>query len=350
MVRTKGKVYITILLLALGLLLVGCSGKDQLSVKADRAEPEKKINSKNADNWAFVGDGEETYYMCTFVQGASYWKGVFKGFKSAGDQLGVRTVYEGCDDYSAYAQLKVFERIVAKKPKGIALAPINAEAFKEPIDEAMESGVKVMCFSSDSSHSKRLTLVTSDNVREAEYAADFIAQKLGGVGKVGIIERPNQSNHAIRVKKFIEMCEKVYTGVKVVARVNAEGDEARAARLTTQMISEHPDLDFIYCVAGIEGMGAGAAVKESGKDIKVFCYDADPPVIDMVKEGIIYAVIHPNTVNQGYWSLMTLYVAANDLINPISDWKQAKNSPLPAVIDNGFDVVVKENADYFYVD
>ncbi len=301
------------------------------------------------DGKQFVGSKLDSYFICVFRKDTYYWKGVYKGFKEAGDQLGVRTVFDGCDEYDANAQLRVFEQIVAKKPKGIALSPINPDIFKEPINKAVAAGIKVVCFASDSPDSKRSTLITSDNVKEAEAAADFIAGKLGGKGEIGIIERPSQSNHAKRVTYFMNTLSQKYPGLQVVARGNAEGDEAKSARIAKQMIAEHPNLSFIFCVAGIEGRGAGAGVKESGKPVKVFCFDADPPVIDMIKDGTIYAVIQPNAVNQGYWSLMSLYVEANSLIDPVSDWKKSGKSPLPAVIDNGFDFVTKENGDSFYV-
>lgn len=352
--RYKAVLYRFALLAAiLSLILAGCvSGL--YGKKTQDTDPNNMTNEKSAEKPsgmknAFVGSTDDAYYVCVFVKEAAYWKGVWKGFKALGDQLGVRTIYEGCDEYDANAQLRVFERIVAKKPKGIALSPINAEALKDPINKAVEAGVKVVCFASDSPESKRLTHITSDNVREGEYAADFIADKLGNSGEIGIIERPGQSNHALRVKAFTERIAEKHPGLKIVARATAEGEEARAARIAAAMIKEHPNLGFIYCVAGIEGMGAGAGVKESGKKVKVFCYDSDPPVIDMIKDGTIFACIQPNAVNQGYWSLMSLYVAANNLIDPVSDWKESGKSPLPAKIDNGFDVVTRENGDYFYV-
>lgn len=316
---------------------------------ATEGTPAESTNNSAEIGKPFVGSKVDAYFICVFRKDADYWKGVYKGFKAVGDQLGVRTVFEGCNEYDANAQLRVFEQIVAKKPKGIALSPINPDIFKEPIDKAVAAGIKVVCFASDSPESKRSTLITSDNVKEAIAAADFIAYKLGGKGEIGIIERPSQSNHVIRVNSFIERITQKYPDLKVVARGTAEGDEAKAARIAKTMISEHPNLSFIYCVAGIEGRGAGVGVKESGKPVKVFCFDADPPVIDMLKDDSIYAVIQPNAVNQGYWSLLSLYVEANKLIDPVSDWKQAGKSPLPAVIDNGFDFVTKENGDYFYV-
>lgn len=308
-----------------------------------------EIESENNKSTKFSGTMEDAYFMCTFRKDADYWKGVLKGFKTAGDQLGVRTVYEGCDEYDANAQLLAFEQIVAKKPKGIALSPINPVILKEAINKAVDSGIKVVCFASDSPESKRSIHITSDNEQEGIASAEFMAEKMGGKGEIGIIERPFQSNHARRVKSFLKTISEKYPEIKIVDRVTADGDEAKAARLTKTMIQKHPKLKFIFCVAGIEGRGAGVGVKESGKPIKVFCFDADPPVIDMVKAGTIYAVIQPNAFNQGYWSMLSLFVETKKLSDPISDWKKTGKSPLPKMIDNGFDVVTKENGDYFYV-
>lgn len=322
------------------------------------AESEESVNideqteHRNADidiSGSFVGTKIDSYYMCVFRKNTAYWKGVYKGFKAAGDQIGVRTVFEGCEEYDAKAQLRVFEQIVAKKPKGIALHPINAEVFKDPINKAIEMGIEVVCFAADSPDSERATLITSDNEKEAIAAADFIAYKLQGKGEIGIIERPSQSNHVTRVNFFIERIKEKYPKLKIVSRGAGDGDESKSAIIAKNMIEKNPNLSFIFAVAGIEGRGAGAGVKESGKPVKVFCFDADPPVIDMIKDGSIYAVIQPNTVNQGYWSLLSLYVGANKLVDPLSDWKQSKKSPLPALIDNGFDFVTNENCDYFYI-
>ncbi|NLU36842.1 MAG: sugar ABC transporter substrate-binding protein [Clostridiales bacterium] len=342
---------ITTLVIVMIILLAGYILLDDIEGFKNRRETEKEnvSPSNNETKSAFAGSMDETYYMVVFKKETYYWEGVKQGFDLAGRQLGVRTLFEGSEEYDVNAQLKVFEKVVAKKPKGIAVHPICADSFVEPINDAIEKGIMVTTFAADSPESKRLTWVTSDNVKEGIYAADFIAEVLGGEGEIGIIERPSQSNHAKRVEAFMQRLEEAYPDLKVVARGTADGDEAKAARLAVKMIEENPGLDFIYCVAGIEGMGAGAGVKEAGSNVKVFTYDADPPVIDMVKEGTIYAVIQPNVINQGYWSLLSLYIAAHNLLDPISDWKVAGKSPLPAMIDNGMDIVTKENGDYFYV-
>ena len=133
--------------------------------------------------------------------------------------------------------------------------PICADSFVEPINDAIEKGIMVTTFAADSPESKRLTWVTSDNVKEGIYAADFIAEVLGGEGEIGIIERPSQSNHAKRVEAFMQRLEEAYPDLKVVARGTADGDEAKAARLAVKMIEENPGLDFIYCWPALRAWG-----------------------------------------------------------------------------------------------
>ena len=254
---------ITTLVIVMIILLAGYILLDDIEGFKNRRETEKEnvSPSNNETKSAFAGSMDETYYMVVFKKDTYYWEGVKQGFDLAGRQLGVRTLFEGSEEYDVNAQLKVFEKVVAKKPKGIAVHPICADSFVEPINDAIEKGIMVTTFAADSPESKRLTWVTSDNVKEGIYAADFIAEVLGGEGEIGIIERPSQSNHAKRVEAFMQRLEEAYPDLKVVARGTADGDEAKAARLAVKMIEENPGLDFIYCVAGIEGMGPEPGLK-----------------------------------------------------------------------------------------
>jgi ribose transport system substrate-binding protein len=136
-----------------------------------------------AQQSAFKGDPNETYYMCVMVSGVEYWFPVYEMFKQAGHQLGVKTVYTGTPEYDVNKQLAVFEQILAKKPAGIFLHPMNPDPFIEPINRAYEMGIPVVTFAADSPNSKRVSYITSDNVREGYFAADQIGQLLGARAK-----------------------------------------------------------------------------------------------------------------------------------------------------------------------
>ena len=183
MKSTKRKKTLLVLLtvvLAMFIGLTGCSQEVKASVAADGADKASP----------FIGDASETYYMCVMVSGVEYWFPVYEMMKQAGQQLGVKTVYTGTPEYDLNKQLAVFEQILAKKPAGIFLHPMNPDAFIEPINRAAEMGIPVVTFAADSPNSKRVSYITSDNFREGYYAADTMAADMGEKGEVAVLENP----------------------------------------------------------------------------------------------------------------------------------------------------------------
>jgi len=349
----KNRVGYIVLLFVLMMIvasMTGCSNDaDPAPAPNSEEAGSEEANFTSTDKPAFVGSQDENYYMVTFVSGVDYWVGVYEGFKDAGRQLGVTTTYTGTPEYDINAQVTVFEQVVALNPAGIALCPINAEAFVEPIRRAREQGIPVMVFATDSPEADKIAYITSDNVIEGRMAADFIGEELNGEGEIAVLENLGQYNHELRVSSLIERLEESWPNIEVVARSNSRQDSEIAATSLQTMVQANPNIDFVYSVEATSGAGAGVAAKELGKDIKVLTFDASPDVIDMVKDDTIYAAIMPNVVQQGYWSMMTLFVYNHNLVDPMNDWEASGESIVNIpYFDNGLNIVTKENADYFY--
>ena len=146
-------------------LFAGC-GKSEAPVETAETGPES----------VFIGGGEEELYvMVTFVSGVDYWVPVYETFRDAGEQLNVKTLYKGTAEYDVNKQLAVFEQVVAMNPAGIALCPMNPDAFTEAIDRAIEKGIRVITFATDSPESGRSAFITSDNRNEGRMAANHAA-------------------------------------------------------------------------------------------------------------------------------------------------------------------------------
>ncbi len=300
----------------------------------------------------FIGDPSETYYMCVMVSGVEYWFPVYEMMKQAGQQLGVDTVYTGTPEYDVNKQLAVFEQILAKKPAGILLHPMNPDAFIEPINRAAEMGIPVVTFAADSPNSKRVSYITSDNTREGSFAADTIAKDMGEKGEVAVLENPGQDNHDKRVKAFIERIETAYPNMKVVARAATNQDPNKAYQALMTMAQAHPNLGGVFMPEASSGMGAAQAAKELGTGIRVMCVDVNAKVLDMLKAGEMFAALNPNQGLQGYYGMLLLYLAKHsDMVDPMNDYKDAGYNPtgIP-LLDNGLAVVTKDNADNFYWD
>jgi ribose transport system substrate-binding protein len=298
----------------------------------------------------FAGSSKEVYYMVDFVSGVEYWVGVYEGFKLAAAQLGVETVYTGTPEYDLNKELAVYAQVVAKNPAGILACPMVPDAFIDPINNAIDKGIPVMTFATDSPQSKRFAFITSDNVKEGYAAADAICKAIGGKGEVAATENPGQLNHEIRIRSFKERIEKNWPNVKVVATAATNQDMNKAANATHTMLQAHPNIRGIFTPEASSGLGCAQAALEINKDINVICCDINESVLDMIQKGDMFGAIQPNVVMQGYMSMMFLYMAKHQLLDPMNGWKES-GKPwgffLPFV-DNGLDVVNKDNAKYFY--
>ena len=342
--RKMEKVLMALLILAIATLsLTGCSQKAEAAVAVESDAVEKSV---------FEGDPSETYYMCVMVSGVEYWFPVYEMMKQAGQQLGVKTVYTGTPEYDLNKQLAVFEQILAKKPAGIFLHPMNPDAFIEPINRAAKMGIPVVTFAADSPNSKRVSYITSDNFREGQFAADTMAADMGEKGEVAVLENPGQDNHDKRVKAFVERIESNYPDMKVVARAASNQDPNKAYQAVMTMAQAHPELGGIFMPEASSGMGAAQATKELGTGIRVMCCDVNAKVLDMIKAGDIFASLNPNQGVQGYMGMLMLYMAKHsDMIEPMNDYQAAGFNPMGIpLVDNGLAVVTKDNAEYFYWD
>jgi ribose transport system substrate-binding protein len=298
----------------------------------------------------FQGSPKEVYYFVAFVTGVEYWVGVYEGFKLAAAQLGVDSVYTGTPEYDLNKELAVYNQVVAKNPAGILVCPMVPDAFVDPIDGAIDKGIPVMTFATDSPQSKRFAFITSDNVKEGYAAADAICKAIGGKGEVAATENPGQLNHEIRIRSFKERIAANWPNVKVVATIATNQDMNKAFNGTRTALQAHPNIRGIFTPEASSGLGCAQAALEISRDIKVLCCDINESVLDMIQKGDMFGAIQPNVVMQGYFSMMFLYMARHQLLDPMNGWKESGKPwgiSLPFV-DNGLDVVNKDNAKYFY--
>ncbi len=160
-----------IILMVIGLLLVLLASL-LMSKKAEAKEI------------PLIGERDEVYYMVSFLSEADFWKGCYLGFKEAAQHYNVKTRYAGTPEYDITKAVTVFEQVVAQKPTGIALTCMNPEPFVEPINRAIEQGIKIVTFDTDSPDSKRLSFISTDNSAAGRIAAEAFVKVLNYKGGI----------------------------------------------------------------------------------------------------------------------------------------------------------------------
>lgn len=310
-----------------------------------------KSSDKNSSN-VLIGEKSEEYYMVTFLSGIEYWKGCYKGFTDAGKLYGIKTIYTGGIQYDVNEEVTILQQIIAKKPAGIALTCMNPDAFKSTIKKAMDAGIPIVTFDSDSPQSGRYSFLGTGNEYAGEVAAKALAEQLSPEeSEVVIITNPSQLNNEQRVEGFKNAIEKKYKNLKLVQIGYGDGDQTKAAKVLSAFLQVHPNIKGVFCTEATSGVGAATAVKEVNKEgkIKIVSFDTDRGTLDAIKSGTIAASIAQGTYIMGYQSMNFLYELKHDLINPVANWKTKGISPLPPFVDTGVDIVTKKNVDSFYL-
>ncbi|MCL2588444.1 MAG: substrate-binding domain-containing protein [Oscillospiraceae bacterium] len=304
----------------------------------------------SSDGVGLRGNPDDVYFMCVMVSGVEYWVPVYEMFRQAGQQLGVQTRFMGTPEYDVASQLAVFEQILTMNPAGIFLHPVNADAFVEPINRAIDMGIPVVTFAADSPNSNRRAHITSDNVAEGEFAADTFGELFGGVGQVAVLENPSQDNHAIRIESFIARIESHWPGIELVGRAVTNQDTAVAYQHTMAFIQANPNLSGIFMPEASSALGAGQAVVESGLDIKVLCVDISDQVLEFILDGTIWGALNPDQGMQGYFGMLMLFLTRHAyLVDPMTDWQATGINPIGLMVDNGLNLVTAENAEHFFL-
>jgi monosaccharide ABC transporter substrate-binding protein, CUT2 family (TC 3.A.1.2.-) len=226
---------------------------------------------------------------------------------------------------------------------------MNPDPFIEPINRAAEMGIPVVTFAADSPNSKRVAYITSDNFREGKAAADELGKAMGKGAEFAVLENPGQDNHDRRVTAFINEMKTAFPDSKLVARAATNQDPSKAYNAVLSMLQAHPNLKGIFMPEASSAIGAAQAVAENGGKVKVMTVDVNAKVLDMIKSGQVFGAINPNQGIQGYMGFMTLFLAAHpELIDPMNDAKRNGVNPFSfPILDNGYAVVTKDNADDF---
>lgn len=292
----------------------------------------------------------DEYYMVTFLSGYSYWINCYRGFTDAAKVVGAKTVYAGTTEYDVNSAVTVLEQIIAKKPAGIAVTCMDADAYAPVINHAMELGIPVVTFDSDSPGSDRISYLGTKNFDAGATAARYIGEKLGGKGKVAAVTLTGQSNINERIEGFAKTIADEFPGIALAQIVDAGGDEVSCATNVAGLLTTESDVNYIFCSLLLASTGTQQALEEAGldKQVKIVAFDTDNVTLDAIKSGRVEATVSQAPWCQGYWSMIYLYYIANNKITSAEGWLEKGYPSLPITADSGTGIVTAETADNYY--
>ena len=257
------------------------------------------------------------------------------GAQAAADAAGVGYQWVVPQNTQGATQVKIMEDLIARHVSGIAISVNEPKSVEGVIKQAIDAGIKVVTFDSDSAGSARSLYIGTINKQAGVTMGNSMAVKLGGKGKVAIITgQLGASNLNERIDGVKEALA-AFPDIQIVATEGTEDDLAKAVSVTEAILRGNPDLAGIF---GMSQVGGPAVAKVMAQQefadrkgaVAVFAFDDLPDTIQGVKDGYINGIMVQRPVTMGK-------LAVEQLVS------QIKGEAAGGNIDTGVTVVNADN-------
>ncbi|WP_329461947.1 ABC transporter permease/substrate-binding protein [Streptomyces sp. NBC_01431] len=176
--------------------------------------------------------------------------------------------------------------------KSIIVNPVDSDAVGPAVRAADKAGIPVVAADRGVNKADIATLVASDNVAGGKLAAQTLAEKLGGKGKIAVLQgTAGTSASRERGAGFAEGL-KAYPGIEVVARQPADFDRTKGLDVMTNLLQSHPDVTGVFAENDEMALGAVKALGgRAGSSVSVVGFDGTPDGFKAVEAGTLYASV-----------------------------------------------------------
>lgn len=285
----------------------------------------------NPNNSAAPQDGKIKVGFAVSTQSNPFFVTLREGAEKAAKEGDIELITVDAQDDAA-KQASSIEDLIQRKVNVIIINPTDSAAVVPAVQSANAAGIPVITVDRTSDGGTVASHIASDNKAGGVLAAEYIAEKLGGNGKVVELEGiPGSSAARERGAGFNEGIAKA-AGIQVAAKQPADFDRAKGLTVMENILQANKDIKAVFAHNDEMALGALKAIEASGlKDIIVVGFDATDDAVKEVAAGTMSATVAQMPETMGVLAIET---AA----------KIAKGEAAQQSIPVGLELVTKENA------
>lgn len=174
----------------------------------------------------------------------------------------------------------------------VIVNPVDSDAAGPSVRSANKADIPVIAADRGVNKADVATLVASDNVAGGRQAAKTLADKLGGKGRIVVLQgTAGTSASRERGAGFAEGI-RAYPGIKVVARQPADFDRAKGLDVMTNLLQAHSGVNGVFAENDEMALGAVKALgAKASTSVPVVGFDGTPDGLKAVKAGTLYASV-----------------------------------------------------------
>jgi ribose transport system substrate-binding protein len=249
-------------------------------------------------------------------------------------ELGVELIWTASQKADAAEQVAVIESLIQKKVDAIGISVNDPTALKDVIDKAIEAGIVVSTWDSDSPDSKRLFYLGTDNYGGGFKCGEIMKDLLPDGGKVAILTGViGAFNLEERIRGFKDATKD--TKIEVVDILAGEDDVNKSVEVVNTYTLANKDKFDAWFFDGGWPLFVALDALEPVKNFpgKVLSFDTFPPQLLFVKEGIVDVLVGQDFAKMGAGSVEMLYKVVTE------------SAEYPEINDSGQEIVDSSNID-----
>lgn len=287
-----------VLALALGMSMVFGTTAMAEEFNPDKVEDAMSIEEVREQN------GEEVPVAADLTLGAiaksfsnEFWRTLEEGYGAAAEKVneaGVNVTIQvdgPTDENDEIGQQTMTDNMVNQGYDAIMASPISDANLTASIESANDAGITTVNVN-DGLIAAANYYVGPNAYQNGQLAAQWVSEKLGDEGQVGIVIGMAKAFAAIeRTDGFKDWITDNNSGLEVVAEQNADWDRQKAKELAATWIQQYPDMKAIFCNNDTMALGVVEAVEEAEADILVVGVDGIGEAYDSIRDGKLDATI-----------------------------------------------------------
>jgi ribose transport system substrate-binding protein len=249
--------------------------------------------------------------VAIYSLGDPFQNAISKGVTDRAKQINANAkVMTVASDYDLNKQFSQVDNFISAKADLIILTADDPKAILPAVKRAEAAGIPVIAV--DVSAEGAAATVQTNNLKAGEMACQHLSDKLGGKGKVVILNGPSVSSIQDRVKG----CQSVLSKTKI--EIISDNQNAKATReggLTVMqtLLTRFPKVDGVFTVCDQEAIGADLAAKQFKRsDFIIVSVDGSPEVTDLLKTQ---SAIQATVAQSPYSMAQTAFDIGNDILS-----------------------------------
>jgi ribose transport system substrate-binding protein len=231
-------------------------------------------------------------------------------------------------------QVGQMEDAVTQQYDGIILGTVDAAGIVPGIEAANNAGIPVLAVDTAPAGGDFISLVQTDNVAAARIGGEFIADQIGGKGKVLNLQGDLANQTGQARNEGVHQALDEYPDIQVIDQSTMWLGE-KGLSITENILTSDPDIVAIFAANDPPALGALQALKAAGRDdVLIVGFDGTKDGLQAVKNGDFAADVlqFPDAMGIIGVDLMVRHLNGEDV---------------PERVDSGSGLATAENVDQY---